>query len=214
MTTFSKFLSNRVSCRRCQHTMACSAPCWSGAQRLAFCNAFLPKLYRERRNLTSSWSPLVEGRSSAPSHSWLVWLNSLTLFDLLIVLFPQLEIKSWLSLRLAAAHCMLTWEQRQTWFLTPVKAEVGRYCGCDWLNPIREAFGCSIPSLGHGEMAQAVGYLGNAQISAQYTKGKGLCFTAPLNAKKGWKFTLHNVFVIVLKAMRKVKFMKQIWHTV
>lgn len=63
-------------------------------------------------------------------------------------------------------------------------------------------------------MAQAAGYLGNTLISTQYTKGKGWCFIALLNAKKGWKFTLHNVFVIVLKAMKRKKFMKKIWRVV
>lgn len=52
--------------------------------------------------------------------------------------------------------------------------------------PSQEAFGgAGVPSVGHSEMAQAAGYLGNALISTQYTEGKGWWFAAPLNAKKG-----------------------------
>lgn len=103
--------------------------------------------------------------------------------------------------RLAATHCALTWDQQQTW-IPDLCESWGQKILWMWLTKSHQ-FGCSIPSLGHSGMAQAAGYLGNALISTQHTKGKGLCFTEPLNAKKGWKFTLHNVFVIVLKAMRK-----------
>lgn len=193
-----------------RHGVLCTALKRSTAPGGVHCPS--AEIHRERCNLRSSWGPSRRRETCAPVPvDTQIWLGP----ALYIILSCQLKIKSLLSLG--------AWQQLVVWwpgsssrlgFLTSVKAELGRCCRCDWLNPAGEAFGCSIPSLGGSGMAQAAGYLGNALISTRYTEGKGWCLIALLNAKKGWKFTLHNVFVIVLKEMRREKFMKQIWHTV